>query len=63
MNAKGRYIALRNKFLNVTSDNQITDLINDKKLTNFGMTTEQANCLAISRDFICATEFPKCKNI
>lgn len=31
-------------------------------VTNFGMTEEQTNCLAISRDFICATEFPKCES-
>ena len=62
MNAKERYQALRNKFLNVTSDNEISNLMNNKTLTNFGMTDQQANCLAISRDFICASEFPKCKN-
>ena len=41
---------------------QIVSLSKNNSLTNFGMTEEQTNCLAISRDFICAAKFPKCES-
>jgi hypothetical protein len=60
-NARSRYETLRNKYLNVTSEDEI-DKMTANNVTNYGMTEEQMACLGISRQFICATEFPKCKD-
>ena len=53
---------MRNKFIGVNTIEEIDALARNKTLKNFGMSDEQRNCLAISRDFICATEFPKCED-
>jgi hypothetical protein len=60
--ARNRYETLRNRYLNVQSDEEIAKLAMDPTISNFGMTGDQSDCLAISRDFFCATEFPKCES-